>query len=112
MEKHDLVTVIKNCVVTTRYSDPDCLIDTHIGTGSTGFVLDINGDYVAVYFRSITPVSIPPFGVEHIQDSSGSFFIHVDNLRIIGKSTPEEFFGHPIIDFKDVVGDSHGIWAK
>ena len=106
MEKNDLVTVIDDTTVITRYSDPDCLIGTHIRAGSKGFVLNINGDFVAVYFQSITPP------LNRINQSSGCFRVHVDNLRIIGKSTPKEFFGHPIIDFKDVVGDSHGIWAK
>ena len=112
MEVNDLVSVFEECKVTTKYEEPDCLVDTFIGINSIGLVLQVEDDYAAVYFYVIAPVQTLSFNQFHINLSSGSFFIPIEKLRKIGETTPEQFFGHPIIDFKDVVGDSHGIWAK
>ena len=112
MQINDLVSVFEECKVRTRYAHPDCLVDTYIGINSIGLVLNVQDDCLAVYFHVIAPVQILSIDQFHINQASGSFFIPIEKLRKIGETTPEQFFGHPIIDFKDVVGDSHGIWAK
>ncbi len=111
MKINDLVVVTKNYHAKVRYEDPDCIIDTYIGIGSTGLILGIQDDYAYIYFQSINfgYENLPSIGVTAISSmkernaTNGGYFVSFDNLRVIGSTTKEQFFGYPTIDYKKVI---------
>jgi hypothetical protein len=40
----------------------------------------------------------------------GTYQAQKKHLRIIGTTTPEDYFGYKVVEWDNIVGDGHGIW--
>jgi len=89
---NDLVMVTKTYIWKIYYLDPEKIVEREVEAGKVGIIVDAKKSFVWVVFHD------------------AAYQIQQKHLRVIGKSTLEQFCGHPCVDWNKIVGDEHGIW--